>query len=271
MRARGVGGPQGDADGLERAVEAEAEPQDARAAVAVLAGERNEGADRGARLRPGERAQDGDDAIHGCARYGVWRWTAGIRSDTIAPMHAAVAIRQRRQEAHLGRRELARRAGTSPATLLRYERGEITPGTDTLERILDSVLTRRRRWPSLPALVPALLEAFEAGQDSWAWRCACEILDDEAAATDEETRLFVSRRPEISGNRRVDALVAAFAEHVCVERGITPPPWTWEPRVCTPWWFVAGLPGYERLAMREAPPSFATRGIFVTRRDLLRA
>jgi transcriptional regulator with XRE-family HTH domain len=185
-------------------------------------------------------------------------------------MHAAVAIRQRRLEAQIGRREQARRAGTSPATLLRYERGEISPGSQTLERILDSVLPKRR-WPSLPSLVPSLLEAFEQGLDSWAWRTACEILDDESTSTPEETRLFVSRRPDLTGNDRVDALVAAFAEHVCVERGIAAPPWAWEPRVCTPWWFVAGLPAFEGRAMHESPPSFASRGIFVTRRDLMKA
>jgi transcriptional regulator with XRE-family HTH domain len=45
-------------------------------------------------------------------------------------------IREARSRAGLGLRELARRAGTSHATLARYERGEVDPTTGTLERIV---------------------------------------------------------------------------------------------------------------------------------------
>jgi transcriptional regulator with XRE-family HTH domain len=45
-------------------------------------------------------------------------------------------IREARSRAELGVRELARRAGTSHATLMRYERGEVDPSTGTLERIV---------------------------------------------------------------------------------------------------------------------------------------
>lgn len=51
-------------------------------------------------------------------------------------MFAATLIREARSRSGLGLRELARRAGTSHGTLSRYERGEVTPRTDTLERIV---------------------------------------------------------------------------------------------------------------------------------------
>lgn len=41
-----------------------------------------------------------------------------------------------RRRSGLSRRELARRAGTSQATLFAYEHGRIRPGIDVLERIL---------------------------------------------------------------------------------------------------------------------------------------
>ena len=49
---------------------------------------------------------------------------------------AATLIAEARSRAGLGLRELARRAGTSHATLLRYERGEIDPRSETLLRII---------------------------------------------------------------------------------------------------------------------------------------
>jgi transcriptional regulator with XRE-family HTH domain len=49
---------------------------------------------------------------------------------------AAVILHTVRERAGISRRELARRAGTSPATLAAYEAGRITPSVATLERIV---------------------------------------------------------------------------------------------------------------------------------------
>jgi transcriptional regulator with XRE-family HTH domain len=49
---------------------------------------------------------------------------------------AALIIAEARSRAGLGLRELARRAGTSHATLRRYELGLVDPRVDTLERIV---------------------------------------------------------------------------------------------------------------------------------------
>jgi transcriptional regulator with XRE-family HTH domain len=51
-------------------------------------------------------------------------------------MDAAVAIRNARVHAGLSKRELARRAGTSPASIVLYESGERDPTVGTLARIL---------------------------------------------------------------------------------------------------------------------------------------
>ena len=184
-------------------------------------------------------------------------------------MEAAVAIRRRRHEAGLSLRALARRAHTSPATLLRYERGEIPPGTETLERILAATFSHRRRWTSLEALANNVAQALENNDEEWAWRLCSEVLDDEHAGTVQDALMFVSRRPELTGNTRADAVVAALAEYICATRGSAPPKWLWEPRICRPFWFiVGGMPSYAPLALRESPPSFVARGIFLTRADL---
>lgn len=51
-------------------------------------------------------------------------------------MDAATIIREARSRAGLGLRELARRAGTSHATLARYESGDVDPRVGTLIRIV---------------------------------------------------------------------------------------------------------------------------------------
>ena len=51
-------------------------------------------------------------------------------------MDAASTLRAVRRDAGLSLRELARRAGTSHATLVAYEQGRAIPRVDTLDRIL---------------------------------------------------------------------------------------------------------------------------------------
>jgi transcriptional regulator with XRE-family HTH domain len=53
-------------------------------------------------------------------------------------MDAAVIVRRARERAGLSKRELARRAGTSPAAIVHYEQGARDPGVETLGRILDA-------------------------------------------------------------------------------------------------------------------------------------
>ena len=53
-------------------------------------------------------------------------------------MEIGAVLREARERAGLSARELARRAGTSHATLLAYESGRIDPGTKVAERILNA-------------------------------------------------------------------------------------------------------------------------------------
>lgn len=173
-------------------------------------------------------------------------------------------IRSHRLAARLSQRELARRAGTSAATLNRYESGAIDPSTGTVNRLLHACAPRRRRWASVAELAPALASMLARGPATEAWRQTVgEFLDDTRTASDEELRLSVADAPTPTGDLRADAIAAALAEHVCVRRGVVPPAWTQAPLEATPWWFPAGE-RFRALALRESPPSFARRGVFVT-------
>jgi transcriptional regulator with XRE-family HTH domain len=72
-------------------------------------------------------------------------------------MDAAEVIRRARESSGLSKRELARRAGTSPAAIVAYETGEREPSFRTLRRLVraagyDSELVTR---PALGRLDPA--------------------------------------------------------------------------------------------------------------------
>lgn len=65
-------------------------------------------------------------------------------------MNAAQLLRRARGRAGLSTRELARRAGTSHATVIAYEAGRKSPTVDTLDRLL-----RAAGFEVEPHLVPA--------------------------------------------------------------------------------------------------------------------
>jgi hypothetical protein len=71
--------------------------------------------------------------------------------------------------------------------------------------------------------------------------------------------------PRRSGDRRVDAVFAALAEHLARRDGWLSPDWVRDPRrEAEPWWFVTGLPGLHARALVESPLSFRKRGVFIT-------
>jgi transcriptional regulator with XRE-family HTH domain len=78
-------------------------------------------------------------------------------------MDAATLITRARERAGLSKRELARRAGTSPAAIVGYEQGARDPSVGTLSRILRAagaeadVRVVRRRGPE-PAVAGRRLE-----------------------------------------------------------------------------------------------------------------
>jgi transcriptional regulator with XRE-family HTH domain len=74
-------------------------------------------------------------------------------------MNAAVLIKTAREKSGLSKRELARRAGTSPAAIVKYESGQTSPTVDTLNRIL-----KVAGWEVEAHLASVLNELVERGE-----------------------------------------------------------------------------------------------------------
>lgn len=77
--------------------------------------------------------------------------------------------------------------------------------------------------------------------------------------------------PAPTGDSRVDAALAALAEHLARRDGWPVPAWALAPsRVTDTWWFVTDLPGLHPRALVESPLSFRKRGVFITADALVR-
>lgn len=77
--------------------------------------------------------------------------------------------------------------------------------------------------------------------------------------------------PLLSGDLRVDAALAAMAEHLARADAWPVPPWAQDTdRETGRWWFVTDLTGLHPRALVESPASFRKRGVFITSDALVR-
>lgn len=102
------------------------------------------------------------------------------------------------------------------------------------------------------------------------WRYVIiQLLDDYShdlarAGTSVASRRF-SREPPATRSSEVDAALAALAEYLARRDKWPLPSWARKPgRYSAKWWFVTPLRGMHPTALQESPPSFRTRGIFIT-------
>jgi hypothetical protein len=74
-----------------------------------------------------------------------------------------------------------------------------------------------------------------------------------------------SREPPRTRSAEVDAALAALAEYLARRDNWPVPSWARNPgRYSVRWWFVTPLRGMHPTALQQSPPSFRTRGIFIT-------
>jgi hypothetical protein len=117
-------------------------------------------------------------------------------------------------------------------------------------------------------LADELLSDGETLQSVWRY-VVLQLLDDYThdrarAGSAVASRRF-SREPPATRSAEVDAALAALAEHLARRDSWPLPSWARKPgRYSSKWWFVTPLRGMHPTALQESPPSFRTRGVFIT-------
>jgi hypothetical protein len=143
--------------------------------------------------------------------------------------------------------------------------------------LIDRIRTGRYAPDTAPPLAVAgtVLSLYEAGrrirhgEDELA--VARDALDQLARCEDAALVEAIADAPELTGDRRADALLAGIAEHLVARRGISPPTWTAEPaRFLDQFWFVSDVPGFRAIAIAQTPISLRRRGILWSERSLRR-
>jgi hypothetical protein len=106
------------------------------------------------------------------------------------------------------------------------------------------------------------------------WRhTVLQVLDDYESARrhDRDAVAVATGRPDLTGDVRVDASLAALAEHLAVRDGWPVPAWTTEPGRVADGWLVCAMPAMLPFAEAETPPAFRAHGVLVTSGGLARA
>ena len=191
-------------------------------------------------------------------------------------MDAADVIREVRRVTGLTQQALAAAAGTTQSTIAAYESGRKQPTTATIDRIVRAggvELSWAVVRPCRPLTLAAVAAALSAAESDLDRRLiTLEFLQEfEAEPTGQQRQALLDDRPDPTGDARWDALLGAFAEHLAFHHDLACPPWATEPdRFLDQFWFPVNTPLRRAAALVHTPASFARRGVFVERRDLVR-
>jgi hypothetical protein len=121
---------------------------------------------------------------------------------------------------------------------------------------------------SAALLADDLLLEGETLQSVWR-HVIVQLLDDYSRDLARNGASAASRRfshePPATRSAEVDAALAALAEYLARRDDWPVPSWARKPgRYSARWWFVTPLRGMHPTALQESPPSFRTRGVFIT-------
>jgi hypothetical protein len=124
---------------------------------------------------------------------------------------------------------------------------------------------------------PSLCSLADVAQDlrvfdvSDAYRVVICWLDELSGAGQGTVEAAIADTPELTGDGRLDALLAAAAEHAAFHADADVPDWLSDgERFLQTVWFPIDLPSLRVRGLVSSPASFARRGIFIDRSDLER-
>ncbi len=90
-----------------------------------------------------------------------------------------------------------------------------------------------------------------------------DFLDQVERRSDDELASLIRERPEPTGDRKADALLAGVAEHLAATRELPCSDWVHDPeRFLDQFWFVSTVPGFRAVALAQTPIALKRRGVF---------
>jgi transcriptional regulator with XRE-family HTH domain len=189
-----------------------------------------------------------------------------------------------RRSQGLTQRALAERSGIPQPTIAEVEAGRREPSLSLLSRIAESIgqTIDISLVPLLPfsavatskkiaeRLFDHLFEEWtpELRQDG-ALRAILDLRDALRQSNAVRFNSLVKAPPNLTGDSRWDAFVAAVVEDESARKGVAPPRWTNDPtRFVKPFWYLSDIPELHPWEFRTAPAAFVRHGVLAAEEEL---
>ncbi len=187
---------------------------------------------------------------------------------------AATALRLARTRAGLSRRALASKAGVPTSTVSRIESEQSDPTISMIERLLAAAGTRLTLGcepiddqPTLAELATAVNPDGNRLKIDWT---RVRGFADWAARHPDEVAAAIADPPARTSTP-LDAILAAFAEELADQYGISHPRWTRAVGPLTEPWAPPGTPRMRAEAEASTPEHFRRRNLVLARSSLFRS
>ena len=197
---------------------------------------------------------------------------------------ASGLVRDLRRRAGLSQRALAAAAGVPQPTIAEIERGRREPSITLLSRLAEAtghevtvglrpihprsaVATATRVRSRLSG--PAGQGLSDAIRQDGALRAGLDLREALAAADVDGFAPLTDGPPELTGDTRWDAFIAAVVEDEAATRGVPAPRWTDEPsRFVRPLWYLSDNRALHAWELANAPGAFVRHGVLAAREEL---
>jgi len=192
---------------------------------------------------------------------------------------ASTTLKDLRARLGLSQRELARVAGVPQSTISEIESMRRQPALPFLGRIIERSggLVELQAVPIVPPASAAaqareiadrLARGGPAGDDS-ALRSVIDLRDSLRRTTRGDRLRLVRERPDLTGDVRWDAFIAAVVEDECESAHLEPPRWVTEAqRTVAPAWYLSENPALHEWERETARPAFVRHGVLVAADEL---
>lgn len=163
--------------------------------------------------------------------------------------------------------DLARAAGVLHPTISRIRKGHEQPHYSTLENVFDALDNQsaakraERKHPRLADLADAwTLDATNTLIPDWV---RFRFLTDELRLHPALLAQAILPEPPQSASVVMDVLLAATAEKLADDAGISRPGWTKDRQMLSEPWFVETRPSKQTQAAAHSPTQFVSRGLHI--------